>query len=103
MTAPYFWIAKILICLFIGGAGAIFLSMDQEEVGFKGVAATLIYALFGLGLLFRDGFAYRQWARKSFHGVNEIIRYFGLVLAGIAAVAAGAWLGWAFVTGAINS
>lgn len=90
MTAPVFWFIKLIAVIVTGSAAIVFLSL--EDVGAKGVLAAAIYSLFGMGLFFKDGFSRRQFARRDFYGFNMVMRYFGLCLAGLAALVAAGWM-----------
>lgn len=90
MTRPVFWLTKVFIVIVSLGATAAFITL--EDVGTKGVLAASIYSLFGLGMVFKDGFSRRQWARQEYHGFNQMLRWFGLGLSGLAAAASVLWL-----------
>lgn len=90
MTAPIFWFIKLLILIVAVGAATAFTL--AEDVGVRGVLAAGIYIVFSMGLFFKDGFSRRQWARKDYHGFNQMLRWFGLALAWLAVAATGVWL-----------
>lgn len=87
--ALFFWWFKLFkICLTAGG---MLLFLLWPGLGEKGIFAAAVVGSFGFAFLFQDGFSKRQWRRGEYHGINEVMVWFGRIMMGIAALIAFYW------------
>lgn len=93
----FFWTIKVLILLLGGLCIGVLLAIDHQSL--RGVGAAMLMGLMTLGLSLKHGLSKRQWRRKDYQGLNQVIVYFGYTLWGVVGAIVLGWIVYAVIEG----